>query len=263
MSRLWTALSVPKAWGVGWGWSYRSCSFDSSTWSLISDLDTNHARALGCTTVREQITGLRRGWRIFNALFAGDQFCWWLATPISNQINFLLAMGETCIMCQVAMWFAKPCRERFPSEVLPFHFLLLLSISMSWRILVKCRCVQITCIIYRLFILKLPDWKVNFPTFHHHLLSRQTKEQKKRKLYVTSVLFRGLFSAFQSHSSPPPDCPARSHLLSWKPRAPSLQLWVAVHLLPWCAVFVFLLADSFLVGATVAFALMIIFFSLY
>lgn len=143
MSQLWTALSVPKACGMGglggeekrrrrrWvegGGSYRSCSFDFSTCSLISDLDTNHPRAPGCMTVHEQIIRMRKVWAACNILSTGDQYCWWLPPPISNPVNSLLAMGETCIMCQVAVWFVKPCREIFSSEVLPFHFLLLLSV---------------------------------------------------------------------------------------------------------------------------------------
>lgn len=114
----------------GMGGGYRSCSFDSSTCSLISDLDTKHARALGCTTVHEQIIKNEESVNNLQYSTYRDTFCWWLATPIGNQMNSLLlilAMGETCIMCKVAVWFAKPCRENFTSEVLLFNFLLLLS----------------------------------------------------------------------------------------------------------------------------------------
>lgn len=47
-------------WKEGVGGSYRSCSFDFSTCSLISDLDTNHPRAPGCMTVHEQIIRMRK-----------------------------------------------------------------------------------------------------------------------------------------------------------------------------------------------------------
>lgn len=116
-------------WGGEGRGSYRSCSFDSSTCSLISDLDTNHSRAWGlrCTTVHEQIIKVKKLRTICNSLSTGDQFFWLLATAISNPMGSLLAMGETSVLCQVAVWSAKACRENVNSEVLPFHFLLLLS----------------------------------------------------------------------------------------------------------------------------------------
>lgn len=99
--------------GSGWGrkkgggrvreGSYRSCSFDFSTCSLISDLDINHPSAPGCMTVHEQIIRMRKVWTICNILSTGNQYCWWLPTLISNPMNSLLAMGETCMMCQVCV----------------------------------------------------------------------------------------------------------------------------------------------------------------
>lgn len=79
-------------------------------------------------------------------------------------------MGETCIMCQVAVWFVKPCREIFNSEVLPIHFLLLLSAWADSAVGVSSnfKRFKITCIIYSLWISKMPDGRFDFPDSHNH-----------------------------------------------------------------------------------------------